>query len=228
VSDPKNSDLEQSGPETSPGDGRKRVSRRGFIQGAGVASALVPGLLQARTADAAAAPVQGPAAIPVTLTINGKAMKLTIEPRVTLLDALRNHLDLTGAKRVCDRGTCGACTVLLNDKVVYSCSVLAIDAQGKKITTIEGFADQNGKPHPVVQAFVNNDAQQCGYCTPGFVVAVKGFLDHHPNPTYEEVKDGLGGNLCRCGTYVGVRKAALEAAKAMKPATAAKKEVAHA
>ena len=119
--------------------------------------------------------------MPITLNINGKPQTLNLEPRVTLLDALRNHLELTGAKRVCDRGTCGACTVILNGKSVYSCTVLAIDAQGKEIETIEGIS--SGKPHPVSEAFVNNDAQQCGYCTPGFVMAAKAFLDHNPNPT---------------------------------------------
>jgi len=98
--------------------------------------------------------------------------------------------------------------------VMYSCTILAVDAQGKKIETIEGLAPE-GKLHPVSQAFWDNDAQQCGYCTPGFVMASKGFLDHNPNPTYEQVKVGLGGNLCRCGTYVGVRKAVLQAAKVM-------------
>jgi xanthine dehydrogenase YagT iron-sulfur-binding subunit len=127
---------------------------------------------------------------------------------------LRNQLELTGAKRVCDRATCGACTVIINGKSVYSCTVLAIDAQGKDIQTIEGIS--SGKPHPVSEAFVDNDGQQCGYCTPGFVMAAKAFLDHNPNPTYEEVKEGLCGNLCRCGTYVGVRQAVLEAAKEMK------------
>src|ERR1022692_4618956 len=105
-------------------------------------------------------------------------------------------------------------TLNINGKSVYSCTVLAIDAQGKDIQTIEGIS--NGKPHPVSEAFVNNDAQQCGYCTPGFVMAAKAFLDHNPNPSYEEVKEGLCGNLCRCGTYVGVRQAVLEAAKEMK------------
>src|SRR5262249_12275249 len=125
---------------------------------------------------------------------------------------------MTGAKRVCDRGTCGACTVIANGKVVYSCTVLAIDAQGRDIQTIEGIAPE-GRLHPVSAAFVRNDGQQCGYCTPGFVMAAKGFLDRHPNPTtLEEVEKGLGGNLCRCGTYVGVRKAVLEAAKEVKGA----------
>jgi xanthine dehydrogenase YagT iron-sulfur-binding subunit len=185
------------------------------MQGVGVSSALSTGLLE-QEASAQTPAVQGPGEVGITLTINGKPVQLTVEPRTTLLDALRNQLDLTGAKRVCDRGTCGACSVLVNNKVMYACSILAVDAVGKNITTIEGFAMQGGKPHPVVQAFVNNDAQQCGYCTPGFVVAAKAFLDRNPNPTYDQVKDGLGGNLCRCGTYVGVRKAVLEASKSMR------------
>jgi len=192
-------------------------SRRGFIRGVGIGSgALGAGLLVETPAEAApAAAVSGPAEVPITLQINGKPVKLSVEPRVTLIDALRNYLDYSGAKKVCDRATCGACTVIMDGKVVYSCTVLAIDAQGKDIQTIEGIA-QNGKLHPVSAAFVDHDAQQCGYCTPGFVMAVKGYLDKHPNPTYEDVQKGLGGNLCRCGTYVGVRKAALQAAKEMK------------
>ena len=199
-----------------PGKPPRGFSRRGFI-GVGIGSgALGTGLLEKPAAAApAAAGVVGPGAVPVTLNINGKPMNLTIEPRVTLLDALRNYLDLTGAKRVCDRGTCGACTVILDGKTVYSCSVLAIDAQGKNIETIEGLAPA-GSLHPVSAAFWNNDAQQCGYCTPGFVMACKGFLDEHPNPSMEEVEHGLGGNLCRCGTYMGVRRAVLEAAQQMK------------
>jgi xanthine dehydrogenase YagT iron-sulfur-binding subunit len=170
-----------------------------------------------RQAEAAppAAAVAGPGAVPITLQINGKPYNATIEPRETLLDVMRNNLDLTAAKRVCDRGTCGACTVIMNNKVVYSCTVLAIDAQGKQIQTLEGVSSAR-TPHPIIGAFVNNDAQQCGYCTPGFVMAAKGFLDRHSNPTYEDVKKGLGGNLCRCGTYVGVRKAVLEAAGKLK------------
>ncbi|MGH9658627.1 MAG: (2Fe-2S)-binding protein, partial [Bryobacteraceae bacterium] len=154
--------------------------------------------------------------VPITLRINGKPVNVTVEPRVTLLDALRNYLDMTGAKRVCDRATCGACTVIMNNRVVYACTVLAIDAQGKEIQTIEGIAAP-GRMHPVSTAFVQHDAQQCGYCTPGFVMAAKGFLDRNPNPrTEKDVENGLGGNLCRCGTYVGVRKAVLEAAREMR------------
>lgn len=195
---------------------KSAFSRRGFLQGLGAGTGVLStGVLVSQEAEAApTTPVHGPGAVAITLDINGKPYKATIEPRTTLCDTLRNHLDLTGAKRVCDRGTCGACTVIINNKVMYSCTVLAIDAQGKKIQTIEGLATAP-KLHPVSEAFWNNDAQQCGYCTPGFVMAAKGFLDHHPNPTYEDVKKGLGGNLCRCGTYVGVRKAVLEAAKNM-------------
>ncbi len=200
-----------------PAKPKSGFSRRGFIRGVGVGSgALGAGLLGTEAAAVAAPPATiGPGPVPITLNINGKAVNLTVQPSVTLIDALRNYLDVTGAKRVCDRGTCGACTVIMNGKSVYSCTVLAIDAQGKKIETIEGLASGDSL-HPVSQAFWDNDAQQCGYCTPGFVMACKSFLDEHPNPTEEQVKHGLGGNLCRCGTYMGIRKAALQAAQHMK------------
>lgn len=189
-------------------------SRRGFIQGAGVSGGVIgSGILTPEAEAAPATGVSGPAAVPITLNINGKSMKATVEPRETLLDTLRNHLDHTAAKRVCDRGTCGACTVIMSGKVVYSCTVLAIDAQGKQIETLEGVAEKN---HPIIKAFVENDAQQCGYCTPGFVMASKGFLDKHPNPTIEDVRHGLGGNLCRCGTYMGIRQAVVDAGKQLK------------
>ena len=190
-------------------------SRRGFIQGAGVTG----GSDLHRTARDRSA---GPNTCRSDQRRNGdhaadqwKPQKTTVEPRMTLLDVMRNNLDLTAAKRVCDRGTCGACTVIVDGKAMYSCTVLAIDAQGKQIQTLEGIA-QGRNPHPIVNAFVDNDAQQCGYCTPGFVMASKAFLDRNPNPTFEQVKEGLGGNLCRCGTYVGIRKAVLEAAKQVK------------
>lgn len=186
------------------------------MQGVGAGAGAVGILATPEEAQAqSSVKAMGPAAVPITLTVNGKAMKLSVEPRETLLDTLRDKLDHTGAKRVCDRGTCGACTMIVDNKVQYGCTILAIDAQGKQIQTIESLT-ANGKIHPIVPAFVNNDAQQCGYCTPGFVMASKGFLDKNPNPTYEQVKDGLGGNLCRCGTYVGIRKAVLEAAKSLR------------
>jgi len=159
--------------------------------------------------------VAGPGAVPITLQINGKPYKLMLEPRVTLLDALRDHLDFTGAKRVCDRGNCGACTVIMAGKAVYACSVLAIEAQGKPIQTIEGLASGDAL-HPISAAFVRNDAQQCGYCTPGLVMATKSLLDRNPSPTLEQVHQELGGNLCRCGTYAGIRKAVLDAANVMR------------
>ena len=199
-----------------PSPPKRGFSRRDLLRGVGVA--VPTGLLVAEPPAARAAPeatVTGPGKAAITLRINGKIHKAELEPRVTLLDALRNHLDLTGAKKVCDRGTCGACTVILDGNAVYSCSVLAIEAQGKAITTVEGLGTPENM-HPVQAAFVNNDAQQCGFCTPGFVVACKAFLDKNPSPTREQVRRGLGGNLCRCGTYVGVEQAVLDAAKALK------------
>ncbi len=195
-----------------PAKPKSGFSRRSLLQGVGIGGGMLgTGLLEPEAQAAPPAGVVGPGPVPITLTINGKPVKLNVEPRVTLINALRNHLDMTGAKRVCDRATCGACTVIINGKSVYSCTVFAIDAQGKNIETIEGLPVNN----PVSAAFVDNDAQQCGYCTPGFVMASRNFLEHHPNPTEEQVKHGLGGNLCRCGTYMGVRKAVLQAAKSM-------------
>jgi xanthine dehydrogenase YagT iron-sulfur-binding subunit len=190
------------------------VSRRGFLKGAGavLSSGIVAGAEALEAANNEKAKVFGPGKAPVTLKINGVNKALNIEPRLTLLDALRDELELTGAKRVCDRTTCGACTVIVNGKSVYSCTMLAIEAQGKDIQTIEGLSEP-GKLHPLQQAFVDNDAQQCGYCTPGFVMACKAFLDKNPNPSIEQVRKGLGGNLCRCGTYVGVTQAVLQTAK---------------
>jgi xanthine dehydrogenase YagT iron-sulfur-binding subunit len=192
------------------------ISRRNFLKVSGI-SLTVPLVLGPRVVRAGGADVKvfGPGKVPVTLTVNGKAMKAEVEPRVTLLDALRNEVDVTGPKRVCDRATCGACTVIIDGKPAYSCTVLAIEAQGRSITTAEGLM-QGDKLHPIQQAFVDNDAQQCGFCTPGFVVACKAFLDKHPNPTPEQVQKGLGGNLCRCGTYIGVRAAVLQAANQQK------------
>ena len=194
------------------------LSRRDFLKitGASAAAPLVAGAV-AIAAEPQQSAVQGPGKVLVALNVNGKKYLAQLEPRVTLLDALRDQFELTGAKRVCDRGTCGACTVLMAGKAVYSCSVLAIDAQSKPIITVEGLGEP-GKLHPIQQAFVDNDAQQCGFCTPGFVVACKAFLDEHPNPTLEQMKHGLSGNYCRCGTYAGIRAAVMQAAKAGKGA----------
>ncbi len=193
-----------------PGDG---LSRRAFMKGSGMAAAAtalatapMPGL----TADAAAAqddvPAMGPGNVRLTLNVNGQKMTTNVEPRVTLLDALRNYLDVTGCKRVCDRGSCGACTVLLDGKPVYACTMLALEAQGKPIRTAESLV-QGGKLDPVPAAFARYDAQQCGFCTPGFVVAMRAVFDQNPKPTPAEVERGLAGNICRCGTYEQMRDA---------------------
>ena len=212
--------MSKSDERPDPSGKDPAVSRRSFLKGSGLALSL-PLLAEAagETVEANAAtlpaPIVGPGKLDITLSINGKPVKASVEPRVTLLDCLRNDLDTTGAKRVCDRGTCGACTLQLDGKPVYSCSVLAIEAQGRKITTIESLA-VGDKLHPVQQAFWDNDAQQCGFCTPGFVMACKSLLDKHPTPSDEQLRLGLGGNLCRCGTYQGIKAAVAQASAGMK------------
>lgn len=201
------------------------LSRRNFIKGAGIASVAASAgvLLADRIAEAAPHPqtggtsggVVGPGEVPVTLNINGKTRTLKLEPRTTLLDTLRNHLDLTGCKKVCDRATCGACTVHIDGRAHYSCTTLAIDAQGRQITTIEGLEDAEHLS-TMSNAFWDNDAQQCGFCTPGFVMACSAYLEHEPHPTREGLEKALGGNLCRCGTYMGIRDAVLQAAASSK------------
>jgi xanthine dehydrogenase YagT iron-sulfur-binding subunit len=189
-------------------------SRRGFLKGVGVGT-VAGGLLSPagiKEAIAAENGVQGPGEIPITLEINGRKRQLKVEPRVTLLDALRNRLDLTGAKKVCDRGTCGACTVLVDGKPIYSCSMLAVEVEGREITTIEGIGTPE-RMNEVQKAFVKHDAQQCGFCTPGFVTAATAFVRANPRATMEQVRAGLGGNLCRCGTYAGMILAVADAAK---------------
>lgn len=183
------------------------VSRRDFLRISGI-SVAVPLVTRPTVVMAAGKEVKvhGPGKVPMEFRINGKKYKAALEPRVTLLDALRDHFELTGAKRVCDRGECGACTVLQDNMAVYSCMVLAIETQGKTITTIESLIEGN-KLHPVQQAFIENDALQCGFCTPGFVVVCKAFLETHANPTAEDIRRGMSGNLCRCGTYDGIKKA---------------------
>ena len=203
---------------SKPNETARGVSRREFLRGIGTTS-VAGGILAAAPPEEAAAadpavPV-GPGEVSITLHINGQERTLSVEPRTTLLDALRNKLDLTGSKKVCDRGTCGACTVLKDGRPIYACTALAIDVQGSKITTIEGLGAPD-RLSPVQAAFIKNDAQQCGFCTPGFVVAVTAFLHDQPNPTAEQVRAALGGNFCRCGAYRGIQQAVLDAAKTMK------------
>ncbi|HWW03581.1 MAG TPA: (2Fe-2S)-binding protein [Candidatus Acidoferrum sp.] len=191
------------------------VSRRSFLKSFGTTAAVAAtAQVEAVAAELAKANTEktyGPDAVPITLNVNGKPLELQVEPRVTLLEALRNHSTLTGAKEVCDRATCGACTVLLNGTPIYSCSKLAIEAQGYEITTVEGLA-QNGTLTPVQAAFVEQDALMCGYCTPGFVMSMTALLRKNPRPTAEEVKHACSGNLCRCGTHPRIMQAAFKAA----------------
>ncbi len=183
------------------------VSRRDFLKISGISAAvpLVAGP-EVVIADGKKLAIYGPGKLAMEFTINRKKYKADLEPRVTLLDALRDHFQLTGAKRVCDRGECGACTVLMDDRAIYSCMVLALEAQGSQITTVESLARGN-ELHPVQQAFVDHDASQCGFCTPGFVMACKAFLAKHPKPTTGDIRRGVSGNLCRCGTYDGIKQA---------------------
>jgi xanthine dehydrogenase YagT iron-sulfur-binding subunit len=176
-------------------------SRRSFLKTVGASGMAAGVLAKAPAVDAQGANVVGPGPVPIALNVNGRTIRLEIEPRVTLLDALRMRADLTGNKRGCDRGACGACTMIVDGRTVYACSTLAIEVQGKAIRTVEGLSAANGPLHPVQQAFCDKDALMCGFCTPGFIMASVGLLEKHPNATPEQIKKGLDGNICRCGTF---------------------------
>jgi xanthine dehydrogenase YagT iron-sulfur-binding subunit len=183
------------------------VTRRTFLKSTGVGS-LAAGVVGVAEADAQTGPrAVGPGEVPVRLNVNGKRVDLRIEPRVTLLDALRQRADLTGNKRGCDRGACGACTMIVDGRTVYSCSTLAIDVQGKQIRTVDGLSTGNTL-HPVQQAFCDADALMCGFCTPGFIMATVALLENNPRPTPAQIRKGLDGNICRCGTFVRIMEAA--------------------
>lgn len=191
-------------------------SRRDFLKGSGAAVAATAMATATHETEANEATAKANVALAkpqdVTLNVNGKNHKLKLEPRVTLLDALRNDLNLTGGKDVCDTTTCGACTVTIDGKATYACSRLAIECQGKKIRTVESL--RNGdKIDEVIAGFVKHDAMQCGFCTPGFVMATRAFLDKNPKADLKQIRTGLGGNICRCGTYHGITKCALEIAQ---------------
>jgi xanthine dehydrogenase YagT iron-sulfur-binding subunit len=202
-----------------------RLSRRAFIKGAG-AAAVVAGIGPAGKPGASGSnseersPINngiaerlGPEAASIELIINGSVRQITLEPRVTLLEALRDYMGLYGTKLVCDRGACGACTVHLDGLPVTSCMILAIDARGHQIRTIEGLAN-GSEMHEVQSAFVEHDALQCGFCTPGMIMSMVAALNQNPNPNLEEIKRAVSGNICRCGTYPHVFNAALAAAHA--------------
>jgi carbon-monoxide dehydrogenase small subunit/xanthine dehydrogenase YagT iron-sulfur-binding subunit len=202
-----------------PESSKKGISRRGFLKGAGLTTvgtvALQTGVLgnsmPEKTLDEQTI---GPDAAIIKLNVNGKLRTLAVEPRTTLATALRDHLQLTGTKIVCDRGACSACTVWVDGLPVNSCLTLAVEVVGQKITTIEGIGTED-KLNPVQQAFIDHDASQCGFCTPGMIMTATHFLQNHHNPNLEDVKVALRGNLCRCGTQPNVFKATLAASKKM-------------
>lgn len=191
------------------------VSRRQFLRGSALTAAgttiLNSGLIaykeESQTSD-----VVGPDAVRISLRINGKAHDLSLEPRTTLAEALRDTLHLTGTKVVCDRGACSACTVWLDGTPVNSCLTFALDVGSREVTTVEGLGTPD-QMHPVQAAFVEHDAAQCGYCTPGMVMSTAALLKANPNPSLEDIQNAVRGNLCRCGTYPKVFAAALAAAR---------------
>jgi xanthine dehydrogenase YagT iron-sulfur-binding subunit len=210
-------------------DGRRSmaeidIGRRRFLTGVstGVVGTLVAtSSASLLTGDAGAAKTAeppgdpaliGPDKVLITLDVNGTRTSLAVEPRATLLDTLRDKLDLTGAKRVCDRGECGACTVIVDGRPVYSCLTLAVMTDSKKVETVEGLREGE-KLHPVQEAFLKCDAYQCGFCTPGQIMAAKALLDANPHPTMDEIKSGMSGNLCRCSAYVKIFDAVATASK---------------
>jgi len=190
------------------------VSRRSFLQTVGLSAAA--GAI-AENADAQRdaggldrIPILGPGPVDVSIRVNGELLHATIDPTTTLLETLRMEHDLTGTKEVCDRGACGACSVLVNGRLVASCMMLAVDAQDADVTTVEGLANGD-ELDPIQEAFVRHDALQCGFCTPGLLIAARALLDENAQPTLDEIKHGLSGNLCRCGTYTNVFNAVLDA-----------------
>ncbi len=196
---------------------RSDVTRRDFLKGAslsiaavGVSGAAIH--LPAMERAGADVTIVGPGPVGMSFTINGKKHAVSVEPWMTLLDMFRDRMHLTGAKRVCDRGACGACCMIVGGKVVNSCSMLAIDASGQEITTIEGIS-QGDQLSALQQAFVDCDALQCGFCTPGMVVACTALLERNPAPSREETAQAIAGNICRCGTYQNIFEAVAKAAR---------------
>jgi aerobic-type carbon monoxide dehydrogenase small subunit (CoxS/CutS family) len=204
-------DSNRGGGPKGPSPG---FSRRDFLIGLGTTAISAAALSAKAVAADPARPnpeePQGPGPVPVTLSINGQSRTFALEPRTTLLEALRTQAGLTGAKEACGRATCGACTVLLDGKPAYACTTLAIDAQHREIRTIEGVS--SGGLTPLQKALVELDGLQCGYCTPGFVMSLTALAESNPHPTQDDVRKACSGNLCRCGSYPNVFAAALKAA----------------
>ncbi len=206
---------DKTSPPSDDGVRDPKLTRRNFLKTAGAGAVATSVVGMAVGAPAGEAAILGPGAVPLSLNVNGAVKKISVEPRVTLLDALRDDLGLTGAKPACERGACGACTVLVDGEPVASCMMLAADAEGAKITTVERLGTPEAMS-PLQAAFVECDALQCGFCTPGFVVAGTALLARNPDPSLAEIKAGLAGNLCRCGTYGRIFEAVLKTAKAQR------------
>jgi xanthine dehydrogenase YagT iron-sulfur-binding subunit len=190
------------------------ITRRKFLTAVGVsaaATAVGPGLTSDTAVGSGDVVAAGEMA-PVTFTVNGRRVQVLVEPRWSLLFVLRDKLGLTGAKAGCERGECGACTVLIDEVPRYACLTLALETQGKSVTTVEGLMDGE-RLGPVQEAFAEHDAFQCGYCTSGQVVAAEGLLRTNPAPTVDEIRHGMSGNLCRCGAYPHIVKAVGKAAE---------------
>ena len=210
--------MSEKGKETKE-EKRKRgnpikVSRRAFLKGMGtsaVVATLTTSPLPLSPLAEAALP-QGVKEAVIQLNVNDRLYRLKVKSHWTLLEVLRKELGLTGTRRFCDRGSCGACTVIMEGKTIYACSRLAVEADGKKIITIEGLSDGE-KLHPIQEAFVKHDGMQCGFCTSGMVLSVKALLDKNPRPNSDEIKEGLSGNICRCSAYPKILKSAMAAAQ---------------
>lgn len=192
------------------GKSQKGITRRGFLQLMGV-GAMASTATRGLSAEPATKVMEPAEMTKIKLLINGRRHRLLVEPRWSLLFVLREKLGLTGTKVGCERGECGACTVLINGEPHYACMTLALEAEGKEITTLEGLM-KGEELGPVQQAFLEEDALQCGYCTPGQIMAVEGLLRSNPNPSLDEIRHGLSGNLCRCGAYEHIFRAARRAA----------------
>ena len=198
----------------------RTVTRRAFLRGLGGGAAGAALATRLRGQDAGQAGVSLPPALArktINFTINGKSATIDVEPRETLLEVLREKLKLTGAKKTCDRGECGGCTVLIDGQSAYSCLFPAVRADGKKIITVEGLADGE-RLHPVQEAYIEKDGYQCGYCTPGFIMSTVALLGRTPSPSLADIKAGLSGNLCRCGNYVKIHEAVAAASQKMRKA----------
>jgi xanthine dehydrogenase YagT iron-sulfur-binding subunit len=200
----------------------KGFSRRDFIKGfsgGALGAAVAPKLLvpEPRSLQTESGEIALYSQKQISLTVNGRPISLVVQASETLLEVLRDRLELTGAKKICDRGECGGCTVLLDGRPVYACMFLAVRAAGSQVTTIEGLATEDNL-HPVQQAFIEKDGYQCGFCTSGVILTSTAYLSRNPNPNLDEIKNALSGNLCRCGNYTKIFEAVSAAAEKIRGA----------